>query len=397
MFFTIIRHIIGDDLVVSIEGVMYLREMAEAQADLIPGGVLYISTDLEVVNWRQSSAIFDLDSLQIEEKLVQSSITSRAIKEKTTLIENVPSSVYGVRVRIMAEPLVDDLGEIVGAFSTIFPLVHPVSRGFDDFAPIMTEMFPEGSFIFMSDLDKIIHRQDSEKFTVSKFQLGSILDGSTVVGRVIKSGKTISEELNGENYGKPVVISVHPIFDNEETNQIVGTLGIVIPKEAASDLREMSNNLTAGITGISSAIEELASSSANIHKNEGTLNGEIKQIIDSTEEINKISYIIKSIADKTRMLGLNASIEAARAGEAGKGFGVVANEIKKLSEQSKGTVLEIKKITENIQGKVEKSSKMSLSSLSSSEEQAAATEQVTASIEEIRSMAEELNKIAYKL
>lgn len=59
--------------------------------------------------------------------------------------------------------------------------------------------------------------------------------------------------------------------------------------------------------------------------------------------------------------------------------------------------MEIKKITDDIKIKVEKCSKMSLSSLSSSEEQAAATEEITASIEEIRSMAEELNKIAYKL
>lgn len=196
----------------------------------------------------------------------------------------------------------------------------------------MAEIFPEGSFIFMSDLNKIIYRHDSQKFMVSKLQIGSILDGITVVGRALKSRKAISEELNNETYGKPVVISVHPIFDNEKTDQIIGTLRIVLPKEAASSLREMSNNLTEGITGIYRAIEDLASSSSNIHENEGLLNSEIKQIIDSTEEINKISAIIKSIADKTKIIGLNASIEAAGAGEAGGGFGVVANEINKLSE-----------------------------------------------------------------
>ncbi|SUY46108.1 methyl-accepting chemotaxis sensory transducer [Clostridium putrefaciens] len=78
-----------------------------------------------------------------------------------------------------------------------------------------------------------------------------------------------------------------------------------------------------------------------------------KAIENSTvvKQINVLSESIMQITSQTNLLALNAAIEAARAGEAGKGFSVVAEEIRKLAEQSKDTVIEIQSIT----GKVTKS------------------------------------------
>ena len=158
-------------------------------------------------------------------------------------------------------------------------------------------------------------------------------------------------------------------------------------------IKQMTSTLMETFEQISSATEELAASAMEVTENQSLLNNEIQNVQVLSNEINNILKYIKDIANQTNMLGLNAAIEAARAGDLGRGFGVVATEIRKLSESSKETTSSIADLIEKIQVSVDKTLQMSNNTLIITEQQSAAIEETNASVEEVTSFTTELDKL----
>ena len=75
----------------------------------------------------------------------------------------------------------------------------------------------------------------------------------------------------------------------------------------------------------------------------------VEKLTNTTKDIGLFVESIENIAEQTNLLALNAAIEAARAGEAGKGFAVVADEVRKLADQSRKSTEEINNMMQSIQ------------------------------------------------
>jgi len=150
-----------------------------------------------------------------------------------------------------------------------------------------------------------------------------------------------------------------------------GATSLAVEAERGSDLTE---KMGAKMREVNEARDQMAASAAEVERasEQGTrymasliektgmteemtrnMVEKVDRLKESTRSIRQILDVLNNITKQTNILSLNATIEAARAGAAGKGFMVVADEIRKLADQSRESIDIVASITESIQNEIE--------------------------------------------
>ena len=189
-----------------------------------------------------------------------------------------------------------------------------------------------------------------------KEMLSSVINNSNQIEADSQNLASVSEQMSSSSESVTYAVQDVTAGASSQADDLV---------KVAEVLNGFGNNLDA----ITNSIKDVDISSKGIMTLANNSNGQMKNLAESISEttntfrdfevkivksgeniskINEITNLINSISEQTNLLALNAAIEAARAGESGRGFSVVADEIRKLAEQSKESASSISELIGSI-------------------------------------------------
>lgn len=263
-----------------------------------------------------------------------------------------------------------------------------------DIAHKIASIYGEDVFLTITDHEKLLKYIPLHGLNLD-LKEGMKFDRNSGAYKAIEASKQIMVNIDKEAYGEAIKLVSTPLIDNN--GRIVGTINIGRSLDRQVMVMNQAENLSAALQQISAAVNQMASGMQEVNNRTQQLLGVSNEARDKNKDSDKIIRYITEVADRTNLLGLNASIEAARAGDYGRGFTVVAEEVRKLSETSKKSAGEIRKIVESINNSISKITSIIQNISSIFENEATSIQEISASIEELNSTAEILNNMAKKL
>ncbi|MEK4433371.1 MULTISPECIES: methyl-accepting chemotaxis protein [unclassified Paenibacillus] len=204
--------------------------------------------------------------------------------------------------------------------------------------PFVRQMFRDDVSISINDHEKVLYFAEANGLEIG-VKVGDELHEDYKDFKMLtnRDSRTVAR-MPGDLQGRPFDAILIPIQEND---QVVGILGVnyaldnhITLEKLISENEATINALLGGIQQIAAHSEELSATSEEILRNS-------KQAAENSISVTKVTNVIREVSEQTNLLGLNAMIEAARVGDLGSGFGVVASEVRKLSDHTKQAASDI--------------------------------------------------------
>jgi methyl-accepting chemotaxis protein len=202
----------------------------------------------------------------------------------------------------------------------------------------------------------------------------------------------LSQEMNASNRevsGVMARIAKDAIVQDMQVKETVKLMGMMAAsakdvsrdsESAVAASEQAVQNARSGLQATQDAIMKMKKIAEQVTRSSEVALG----LGEKSKQISEVSSVITAIAEQTNLLALNAAIEAARAGEAGRGFAVVADEVRKLAEDSAKSASKIAKLILDVQQESEKAA-MSM---------VVGTQEVNEGLEVVKKLGQSLQAIA---
>ena len=222
--------------------------------------------------------------------------------------DNIPDNVLALR---------DEVGDVANSMQVAINALRDFVSDTDSISDNVKEYTEE-----------VLKNMNQVRTSASEISLAAnqIAEGATSQAKETESGNIEAEEL-GES-----------IDSNKKDLALLVNL-----------MKEVETLRAEGIN----IVKELANESVKAIEATNEIYNVIEETNIKAKDIEKASEIIKDISEQINLVALNASIEAARAGESGKGFSVVAEEVRKLAEESNKSNDEIENVVKELTVKTE--------------------------------------------
>lgn len=366
-----------------------------------------------------SQANYNREMIELDRLSNEAVEASHHLSELLTIEMNLSAQAVDEAIRDMSIIFILSLVVALVVGSGLFVLLSErITRALNKTAEI-TEQISEGNLA----VEKVDYKANDEigKLTTSVNRMSDnlrdmVIKLSGAAEQVASSSEQLTASANETSKAtEQITESIQEVASGAEKQVESSNTSQQVAADMSKGMSQISSHVTDvndssistaqkaedGLTVIKEAIEQMNLTDEKTR----AIAGQIEQLGSKSNEIGNITSLITDVAEQTNLLALNAAIEAARAGEHGKGFAVVADEVRKLAEQTSQAAGQINNLIKAIQSDIS----LSIAAISegqqtvtdsashvkqagtSFEEIAMAVKNVSSQIEEVSAAVQQLN------